>query len=138
MNATVRADSGASWYASRGQGGEADAFERAQLTYDLDVDVCVIGGGLAGLTAAREIARRGWSVAVIEARRVAWSASGRNSGLVMPGFGTDPRAMVERVGIDRARELWALAEAGVDYVRTAIRDAEMPGVEGVDGWLDVS
>jgi len=136
MNVTVRADSGASWYASRGT--EADAFERAPLTYDLDVDACVIGGGLAGLTAAREIARRGWSVAVLEAGRVAWSASGRNSGFVLPGFGTDPRAMVERVGVDRARELWGLSEGGVEYVRAAIRDFAMPGVDPVDGWLDVS
>jgi glycine/D-amino acid oxidase-like deaminating enzyme len=135
MNATVRADFGASWYASRDGAG---AFERPRLTFDLDVDVCVIGGGLAGLTAAREIARRGWSVAVLEARRVAWSASGRNCGFVLPGFGADPRAMVERVGIDRARELWKLSEGGVEYVRAAIRDAAMAGVEPVDGWLDVS
>jgi gamma-glutamylputrescine oxidase len=138
MNVTVRADSGASWYASRAEGIEGSAFERARLTYDLDVDVCVIGGGLAGLTAAREIARRGWSVAVLEARRVAWSASGRNTGFVLPGFGSDPRAMVERIGIDRARELWGLSEAGVAYVRAAIRDAGMAGVDPVDGWLDVS
>jgi glycine/D-amino acid oxidase-like deaminating enzyme len=137
MDATVRADFGASWYAAEVDGGDA-AFERARLTYDLDVDVCVIGGGLAGLTAAREVARRGWSVALIEARRVAWSASGRNCGFVLPGFGADPRAMVERVGIDRARELWKLSEAGVEYVRTAIRDLAMPGVVPADGWLDVS
>jgi glycine/D-amino acid oxidase-like deaminating enzyme len=138
MNVTVRADSGGSWYVSRAQGTQAGAFERARLTYDLDVDVCVIGGGLTGLTAAREVARRGWSVAVLEAGRVAWSASGRNTGLVLPGFGTDPRAMVDRVGVDRARELWKLSEAGVDYVRAALRDAAMPGVDPVDGWLDVS
>jgi glycine/D-amino acid oxidase-like deaminating enzyme len=138
MNASVRADSGASWYAAQADGTEGAAFERARLTYDVDVDVCVIGGGLAGLTAAREVARRGWSVAVLEARRVAWSASGRNCGFVLPGFGADPRAMVERVGIDRARELWKLSEAGVEYVRATIRDAAMPGVDPVDGWLDVS
>src|SRR5215469_9032518 len=133
MNAMVRPDVGASWYAQR-----ADAFERPQLTFDLDVDVCVIGGGLAGLTAAREVARRGWSVAVIEARRVAWSASGRNCGFVMPGFGADMLHMVERVGLDRARALWQLSEAGVEYVRAAIRDTGMPGVAPVPGWLDVS
>ena len=41
--------------------------ERGPLTGDIDVDVCVIGAGLAGLTAARELARRGWSVVVLEA-----------------------------------------------------------------------
>jgi len=48
MNEAVRVDAGASWYAQR-----ADAFERPQLTYNIDVDVCVIGAGLAGLTVAR-------------------------------------------------------------------------------------
>ena len=46
--------------------------------------------------------------------------------------------MVERVGLDRARELWKLSEAGVEYVRTTIRETGMPGVEPVAGWLDVS
>ncbi len=132
MNVTVRADSGASWYAAHATA----AFERPRLTFDIDVDVCVIGGGIAGLTAAREVARRGWSVAVLEARRVAWSASGRNCGFVTPGFGNDVRHMVERVGLERARALWKLSEAGVDYVRAAI--GEMPGVAPVAGWLDVS
>jgi glycine/D-amino acid oxidase-like deaminating enzyme len=133
MNAMTRPDIGASWYAQR-----ADAFERPQLTYDLDVDVCVIGAGLAGLTVAREVARRGWSVAVLEARRVAASASGRGCGFVLPGLGADVRQMVARVGRDRARELWQLSEAGVEYVRTTIRETEMPGTEPVSGWLDVS
>ena len=61
---------GASWYAE----ATVPAPERPRLTFDLDVDVCVIGGGLAGLTAAREIARRGWSVAVLEAQTVASGA----------------------------------------------------------------
>jgi glycine/D-amino acid oxidase-like deaminating enzyme len=135
MNAMAGVDAGASWYLQRATA----PFERPQLTFDLDVDVCVIGGGLAGLTVAREVARRGWSVAVLEARRVAWDASGRNCGFVLPGFGADVRRMVERVGIDRARELWRLSEAGVAYVRNTIRDTQMPGTELVaGGWLDVS
>src|SRR5215813_4773381 len=111
---------------------------RTPLNYDLDVDVCVIGGGLAGLTVAREVARRGWSVVVLEARRIAWDASGRNCGFVLPGFGADIRRMVERVGIDRAKALWKLSEAGLEYVRATIRETGMPGVEPVAGWLDVS
>ncbi|TMK17157.1 MAG: FAD-binding oxidoreductase [Alphaproteobacteria bacterium] len=55
------------------------ASARGPLTFDLDVDVCVVGAGLAGLTAAREIARRGWSVVVVEGRRIAWSASGQGA-----------------------------------------------------------
>src|ERR1700751_4637774 len=95
----------------------ASALTYAPLAHDLDVDVCVIGGGLAGITVARELARRGWSVAVLEAKRIAWNASGRNGGFVLPGFAQGIDAIVRRVGLDHARELWALSEAGLDYVR---------------------
>lgn len=112
--------------------------DRGPLTFDLDVDVCVVGGGMAGLTVAYEVARRGWSVAVLEGRRIAWNASGRNSGFVLPGFSQSNEAIVERVGLDHTKELWALSEGGVEYVRAAIAENEMPGVNPVDGWLHVS
>jgi gamma-glutamylputrescine oxidase len=112
--------------------------ERPRLNFDLDVDVCVIGGGLAGLTVAREVARRGWSVAVLEAHRLAHAASGRNTGFVLPGFAEHTENMVERIGLDHTKELWALSEQGVDYVRRAIADTAMPGVDPVAGWLHVS
>jgi gamma-glutamylputrescine oxidase len=111
---------------------------RGRLNFNLDVDVCVIGAGLAGLTAAREVAQRGWSVAVLEANRVAWAASGRNTGFVLPGFGEHIDAIVERVGLDHAKQLWALSEQGVDYVRRTIDETGMAGVDPVPGWLQVS
>src|SRR5215472_2545834 len=99
---------GATWYAAT----MVPAPERDRLTFDLDVDVCVIGAGLAGLTTAREIARRGWSVAVLEAQRIAWSASGRNDGFVLPGFAEDIETIIARVGLDHAKALWNLSVAG--------------------------
>jgi gamma-glutamylputrescine oxidase len=123
-----------SWYTATA----TPAPERAPLSADLDVDVCVIGAGLAGLTTAREIARAGWSVAVLEAGRIAWNASGQNCGFVLPGFAAGIRSIVERVGLDRARELWALSEAGLEYVRTTIQETGMPGIDPIDGWLNVS
>src|SRR6266567_1024097 len=98
----------------------------------------VVVAGLAGLTAAREIARRGWSVAVVEARRIAWNASGFNCGFVLPGYAVPVGRIVERVGLRRAKDLWALSEAGLDYVRTTIGATGMPGVEPIKGWLKVS
>jgi glycine/D-amino acid oxidase-like deaminating enzyme len=111
--------------------------ERPALTHNLDVDVCVVGAGLAGLTVAREAARRGWSVTVLEADRVAGGASGRNGGFVSPGFAEGIDAIVDRVGLPRAKELWALSEAGVEYMRRAIAETAMPGVEPRDGRLSV-
>src|SRR5712692_4266838 len=124
---------GPTWYAAT----MLAARERDALAQDIDVDVCVIGGGLAGLTTARELARRGWSVAVLEARRVAWNASGRNAGLVAPGFAERLDRIIERVGFARTKALWVLSAGGVDYVRSTIRETQMPGVSPVDGWLSV-
>ena len=113
---------------------------RPRLTFDLDVDVCVVGAGLAGLTTAREIAGRGWSVAVIEANRVGWAASGRNTGFVLPGYSEDVDNIVERIGLDHAKQLWALSEVGLLYVREAIRATRMAGIEPVARmqWSNVS
>ncbi|MEA2884338.1 MAG: hypothetical protein QOH32_3594 [Bradyrhizobium sp.] len=93
--------------------------ERKRLTFDLDVDVCVVGAGLAGLTVAREAARLGASVAVLEGRQVGWNASGNTLGTVMPGFGVPLGELIERVGFEDAREIWALSKHGADYVRAS-------------------
>jgi glycine/D-amino acid oxidase-like deaminating enzyme len=124
----------ASWY----EATRAESPAPVALNYDLDVDVCVIGGGLAGLTVAREVALRGWSVAVLESKRVAWAASGRNTGFVLPGFHEDIESMIERIGLDHAKQLWALSEWGVDYVRRTIEETGMRGTDPVPGWLHVS
>ena len=109
------------------------------LVGDFDVEVCVVGAGLAGLTTARELARRGWSVAVLEAQRIAWNASGRNTGFVLPGFAQDMNVVARRVGLEQTKKLWALSEAGLEYVRNAINETDLPGVEPVEyGWLKVS
>jgi gamma-glutamylputrescine oxidase len=133
MTAPEAAPYGRTWYAAT----MVAAPERPALTRDLDVDVCVVGAGLAGLTVAREVARRGWSVAVLEADRVAAGASGRNGGFVSPGFAEGIDAIVERVGLPRAKELWALSETGVEYIRRAVTASAMPGVEPRDGRLSV-
>lgn len=126
---------GSSWYSAT----RVASPPRGRLVAELDVDVCVIGGGLAGLTVAREVALRGWSVVVLEAESVAWNASGRNVGFVMPGYAASADALVARVGLDRAKALWALSEAGVEYVRNTIRDTAMPDVAPSEGgWLHVS
>lgn len=125
---------GDSWYAAT----MVETPPRPPLSLDLDIDVCVIGGGLAGLTAAREIARRGWSVVLLERGRLAQGASGRNTGFVLPGFGADADKLVARVGFERAKDLWSLAQAGLDYVRQAAVSEKAAGIDPQNGWLYVS
>jgi len=134
MEAGDQSEFGSTWYS----GVTPLPRPRIALNYDLDVDVCVIGGGLAGLTVAREVVRRQWSVAVLEAHRVAWSASGRSSGFVLPGFPTRIEKIVERIGLPAAKALWAMSEAGVQYVRDTVAALGQTGIVEGEGWLDVA
>src|SRR6202790_3673068 len=100
----------------------ADMRERPRLSFDLDVDICVVGAGLAGLSVALEAARLGASVAVLEGRHVGWNASGHQLGTVMPGYGLPIGDLIARIGLDDSRELWALSREGADYVRAPATD----------------
>jgi len=112
--------------------------ERVRLTFDLDVDICVVGAGLAGLTVALEAARLGASVAVLEGRHVGWNASGNNLGTVIPGYSLSLSELIERVGFEDARELWALSKEGVEFIRANATDELMPGIGLSEGALEVS
>src|ERR1700743_3596067 len=112
--------------------------ERPRLTCNVDVDVCVVGAGLAGLTVALEAARLGASVAVLEGRHVGWNASGHQLGTVMPGYALPLGELIERVGFEDARELWALSKLGADYVRTLATEENMPDIALSEGALEVS
>ena len=109
-----------------------------RLSFDLDVDICIVGAGLAGLTVALEAARLGASIAVLEGRHVGWNASGHHLGTVMPGFGLPIADLIERVGLEDARELWALSKEGADYVRANATEDAMPGISLSEGALEVS
>lgn len=100
----------------------------------LTAEICIVGGGLAGLTAALELARAGRSVLLLEAERVAWGASGRNGGFVSPGYATSLSAIERRAGREQAGELYRLTMEGVGIVRRNIESlgiadaAPSPGI----------
>ncbi|WP_421783369.1 NAD(P)/FAD-dependent oxidoreductase [Kiloniella litopenaei] len=107
------------------------------LTENLDADVCIVGGGLAGLSCALELLNRGKSVVILEANRVAWGASGRNGGFVSPGFAGGQAIVKKRLGIDKAREVFALSLEGVNMVRDNITTLKLEGVNPSPGMLSV-
>src|SRR5258706_10791668 len=112
--------------------------ERSRLTFDLDVGICVVGAGLAGLTVALESARLGASVAVLEGRDVGWNASGHQLGTVMPGYGLPIQDLIARIGFEDTRELWSLSKEGADFVRAAATEELIPGIAMTEGALEVS
>src|SRR6202051_1472403 len=111
--------------------------ERSRLSFDREVDICVIGAGLAGLAVALEAARLGASVAVLEGRHVGWNSSGHPLGTVMPGFGLPIGELIARIGFEDARELWSLSKEGAEYVRAAATEELIPGIAPSDGALGV-
>src|SRR5712672_2639327 len=110
--------------------------DRSRLSFDLDVDIAVVGAGVAGLSVALEAARLGASVAVLEGRHVGWNASGHQLGTVMPGVGVPLSDLIERIGFDNTRELWALSRQGADYVRAT--QTLIPFSAFSEGALEVS
>src|SRR6201996_7680768 len=112
--------------------------ERSRLSFDLDVDICVVGAGLAGLTVALEAARLGASVVVLEGRHVGWNASGHQLGSVMPGYGLPIGDLIARIGFEDTRELWSLSKQGAEYVRANATEELIPGIALSEGALEVS
>jgi glycine/D-amino acid oxidase-like deaminating enzyme len=119
-------------------GGPEPSHEHERLSFDLDVDIAIIGAGLAGLTVALEAARLGASVAVLEGRHVGWNASGHQLGTVMPGYGLPIGDLIARIGFEDTRELWALSKQGAEFVRATASEQLIPGIAPSEGALEVS
>ena len=86
------------------------------LQGEVSVDVCIIGGGYTGLSSAIHLRKAGYSVALLEANKVGWGASGRNGGHVGTGQRADQETLEKLVGLDHAKALWQLGLEAVDTV----------------------
>lgn len=89
-------------------------------------DVCIVGAGYTGLSAALHLAQRGFSVIVLEAQRVGFGASGRNGGQVGSGQRQDQGVLERVMGKQDARRLWDMAEEAKGMVKSLIADHAMP------------
>ena len=85
-----------------------------------DADICIIGAGYTGLSAALHLAERGYSVIVLEAHRVGFGASGRNGGQVGPGQRIEQDAIERMIGHEDARRLWDIGLDARDLVQELI------------------
>ena len=107
-----------SWYVASSPILAEQPAARGELAYD----VCVVGGGYAGLSCALHLAKSGKSVAVLEAERVGWGASGRNGGHVGTGQRADQHSLEKWYGKTTAKELWRLGLEAVDLVSDLVEE----------------
>lgn len=118
-----------SWYAAT-----ANPLGRfSPLRGQTSADVCVIGAGYTGLSAALHLAQAGRKVALLDAHRVGFGASGRNGGQLGSGQRMDQQELETLVGEADAGKLWLLAEEAKTLVKTLVADQDIdcdlkPGV----------
>jgi gamma-glutamylputrescine oxidase len=96
------------------------ATRRPVLSGDAEADVCIVGGGFTGLSAALHLAERGYRTVLVEAHAIAWGASGRNGGQLNTGLRKGPGELVAMFGRDGAKRLFDLAEEAKATVRERI------------------
>ena len=124
------------------------------LTGSTSSDVCVVGGGIAGCSAALALAERGYRVTLLEAERLGWGASGRSGGQVLPGVAIEQSDLERLAGEDAALRIWQLSLEAVALIRqrierhaidcewrdgqllTAVKQAQWPALRRWQVWLE--
>src|ERR1700744_2137844 len=96
--------------------------DRAPLRGEVSCDVAVLGGGIAGCSAALHLAKRGYKVALLEARRVGYGASGRSGGQTIFGLAVGQQRLEQEVGREDAHRLFDLSIKALDLTQSLIRE----------------
>ena len=107
------------------------------LESDIEVDVCVVGGGFAGLSSAIELADKGYKVAVLEANHIGFGASGRNGGQLIAGLASEIDVIESALGFDAARKVWGMSLEALDLVRQRVKRFNI-NCDLTDGYLGVT
>ena len=110
--------------------------DRPALKTTIDADLAIIGGGFSGLSAALHAAERGLSVVVLEAEIIAWGATGRNAGFVVPNFAKmDPDKIIAYLGAERGERLIDFASGSGDLVFNLIKRHGIECDAAQSGWI---
>jgi glycine/D-amino acid oxidase-like deaminating enzyme len=110
--------------------------ERPPLSEAVDADLAIIGGGFSGLSTALHAAAKGLSVVLLEAEIIAWGATGRNAGFVVPNFAKrDPDDIIAALGAERGEDLIRFASGSADLVFDLIRRHDIECQAEQSGWI---
>jgi glycine/D-amino acid oxidase-like deaminating enzyme len=105
------------------------------LEESASADVCIVGGGYAGLSTALHLAERGIRALVLEAYEPGWGASGRNGGQVIPGLKYDPDEIIGMFGAERGQRLIEFAGGTADVVFDLVEKHRMDVPRNRSGWI---
>jgi len=97
-------------------------FLRPALSGRVDVDVCVVGGGFTGLSAAIRLAERGAKVCLLEAKAIGWGASGRNGGQIVNGLNASIDKISRQFGAEAGDFVSQFVQEGSAIIRGFIKD----------------
>ncbi|CAZ86946.1 Gamma-glutamylputrescine oxidoreductase [Thiomonas arsenitoxydans] len=90
------------------------------LQGEVQADVCIVGGGLAGLSAALELRKRGMQVVLLEGRHIGWGASGRNGGQALAGYASEMEPFERQLGAKSAHFAWEMSLDAIRLLRERI------------------
>jgi gamma-glutamylputrescine oxidase len=110
------------------------ASERPALDGSVTADVCVVGGGIAGCSAALHLAERGFKVVLLEDNRIGWGASGRSGGQAIQGIAAGQAKLDRLLGAQAARSVWEVSVEGLALIRQLIRRFSI-ACDWVDGYM---
>ena len=116
-----------------------DPVDYPVLDGDLEADICVIGAGFTGIATALTLSERGFKVAVVEANRVGWGASGRNGGQVIAGISGESRmvAKQKQLGKDISKMMWDMSWRGNEIIRNRVETYQI-NCDLTWGYIDVA
>src|ERR1700759_5531817 len=92
----------------------------APLSGAIRCDVAIVGGGLAGLSAALDLRERGLDVVVLEEHELGRGASGANGGKEIHGLACGQDVIEQQLGLADSRKVWDMSIEALDLLRECI------------------